>query len=87
MAKRRGILLTRSGKVDKRTRIGRVLFYRMDEIEKFEQTISNSNMPALEESSSPELPAAEPAQASAIAADENIVTNMLGRLTIEERPS
>ena len=44
-------------------------------------------MPALEESSSPELPAAEPVQASAITADENIVTNMLGRLTIDERPS
>ena len=37
MAARRKILLTRAGKVDKRTRIGRVLFYRLDEMELFEE--------------------------------------------------
>ena len=34
VAKRRGILLTKTGKVDKRTCIGRVLFSRLEEIEK-----------------------------------------------------
>ncbi len=34
VAKRHGVLLTKSGKVDRRTRIGRVLFFRLEEIEK-----------------------------------------------------
>ena len=31
VAKKRGILLTKKGKVDKRTRIGRVLYYRLEQ--------------------------------------------------------
>ena len=34
VAKKRGIILTKNGKVDKRTRIGRVLFHKLNEVEK-----------------------------------------------------